>query len=175
MSNAETTVSPRVWIGSLAAYNAGQLVGEWVDATDLEAMEAVAAKLPGEEYALMDREGFGGLIDEYTALDTVAAIAEALEEHGEAFRLYVENEGYSLGPEDVQSCVGDFEEAYVGERDSFREYAEEFVSEVGWGGLEQIPDELWGYLDFEMIARDLEHDHWSAPADGAGVHIFRSI
>jgi hypothetical protein len=26
-----TTETPRVWIGCLASYNAGRLIGEWVD------------------------------------------------------------------------------------------------------------------------------------------------
>lgn len=163
----EEPETPRVWIGSLSAYNAGNLVGEWVDATDLEAMEAVAAKLPGEEIALMDREGFGNLIDEYTALETVAAIAEALVEHGDAFRFYCENEPCRI-ENDIQALVGEFEKAYCGTWGSLRDYAENLAEELG-----AIPeDSAWplNCIDWEQAARELPMDYWER-----GGHVFRSV
>lgn len=173
MSASETTVDPKVWIGSLSAYNAGNLVGEWVDATDLKAMEEVAAELPGEEFALFDREGFGDLIGEYTPLETVAKIATALEEHGEPFRLYVENQGYSLGPEDVDSCVGDFEEAYQGEWGGLMtspmvDFAQNLAEDIG--AIDE--DAAWpnNCIDWERAARELEGDYWEQ-----GGHVFRSV
>jgi glutamine synthetase len=82
-----TTETPRVWIGCLASYNAGRLIGEWVDATDIDEMnecrdrvaaQAVeAAKQAGEypvyfgdpeEFFLADHEGFGFNIGEYPEL-----------------------------------------------------------------------------------------------------------
>jgi hypothetical protein len=32
------TTTPRVWIGCLASYNAGRLIGEWCEATDVDVM-----------------------------------------------------------------------------------------------------------------------------------------
>lgn len=158
-----STETPRVWIGSLAAYNAGDLVGEWVDADDLEAMEAVAAKLPGEEIALMDREGFGELIGEYTQLETVAELGAALVEHGEALRFYLENAGYSDG-DDVP--VGEFEDAYCGHYDGEgREYAEELAAEVGTAELDRWPTTC---IDWDRAWRELTFDgYWER-----GGHIF---
>lgn len=168
MNAQETTDTPRVWIGSLSAYNAGKLIGQWVDADDLEAMEAVAAKLPGEEFALMDREGFGDLIGEYTPLETVAKLAELLAEHGEAFRLFCDNEG--LSESDAVDAVGSFEESYRGDWSSSwnpgRDYAEQTAEELGC-----LPDgRQWplNHIDWDAAWRELSMDgYWEQ--DG---HIF---
>lgn len=159
MTNITTT--PRVWIGCLAAYNAGHLHGEWTDATDADELREVAERViktsPAdfpEEIFLADNEGFGGLIGEYESLDRVAALGEAIEEHGEPFIAFV-NLGTLAADADVDELVEGFTESYRGEFDSEEAFAEQTVSELGWGGLEQIPDELFSYLDFEKIARDL--------------------
>lgn len=56
-----TTVNPRVWIGCLACYNAGSLVGKWYDAEN--AGEVTPGDLHGhpsshEELWVFDLEGF---------------------------------------------------------------------------------------------------------------------
>src|SRR3954463_11580572 len=76
-TDMNTTETPRVWIACLASYNAGRLVGEWVDATDIdyfnEAVERIkvaavkAARADGEsalyfpvpeEFAIHDYNNF---------------------------------------------------------------------------------------------------------------------
>ena len=179
MSEAETTTTPRVWIGCLQSYNAGRLIGEWVDATDLdemlEAQEHVkalaisAAKEAGdwpvyfhepEEFFLADNEGFGNAIGEYTPLDKVAELGAAIEEHGAAFLAYLGGFGRDDIPTDPAEMVTDFQDRYAGEWESDEDYARELVDAIGWkfeAGSAEL-DAISPYLDWEMIARELMMD-----------------
>lgn len=88
----------RIYVASLSDYNAGRLIGRWIDVdpdaeTMAEAVEAMlrdadlAYPLPygqtREETAIHDTDGpigaFG--VTEYTSLSTIAAVAEACEGH----------------------------------------------------------------------------------------------
>lgn len=61
-----------------------------------------------------------------------------------AFLGYFGTNGWSLS---------DFENAYRGEADSEKEYAERFIDDVGY--LDEMPEHLRGYFDYEAFARDL--------------------
>ena len=197
-----TTTTARVAITCLASYNAGRLIYEWVDATDIDeleegrkrvAAEAVrAAKAAGEypvyfgepeEFFLSDHEGFGNAIGEYTPFARVAALGAAIEEHGEAFLAYLTIADGS-DSEDADDLVSAFQDKYVGEAESEADYARDYVSEVGWGGIPAGEmelstgwstvklnpiEELSSYLDWEMIAREVFMDH--SFVDG---YVFRS-
>jgi len=149
---------PRVWIGSLAAYNAGRLIGEWVDATDEDVLDRAAKRVlaegGGEEIALMDREGFGNTIGEYTQLSKVAEIGAAIEEHGEPLVLYAANQGWCEGDGDgdVHSLVQDFQDHYIGSGwESLRAYAEEDFHEMF-----EVPDSVAPYIDYDAYANTLD-------------------
>ena len=94
---------PRVWIGCLACYNAGRLVGKWVDAieagdktpadihdnaTTLLSLESRDGGSPHEELWCMDHENFGGLLTGECSPMTAQEIAEVIE------KLYEEMPGY---------------------------------------------------------------------------------
>ena len=197
------TTTARVAITCLASYNAGRLIYEWVDATDVDELEECrqrvaaaaveAAKAAGEypvyfgepeEFFLSDYEGFGNAIGEYTPFARVAALGAAIEEHGEAFLAYLTIADGS-DSEDADDLVASFQDAYVGEYDSEKDYAESFVSECGWGGVPagelefggsmwppvkiNVLESLESYLDYDMIARELFMEH--SFEDG---HVFRS-
>ncbi len=153
----KTATTPAIWIGSLHAYNCGSLIGEWTEAADLdqlqEAADRVVKRGGGEEFALMDFEGFGGMIGEYTPLDRVAAIAAAIEEHGEALIHYATYQGF--GDEvDVSELVEDFEDAHSGSGyESLEEYAEERFEDFF-----TVPEELVPFIDYGAFANSLESD-----------------
>lgn len=70
-----------------------------------------------------------------------------------------------------------FEEAYAGEWDSEREFAE---SEDGGAVclFDDLPKDsiVERYFDWEMWTRDLFiSDYWSAPSPGYGVYVFRNV
>lgn len=181
-----TTTTPRVWIGCLAAYNSGDLHGKWVDASDLDELERGRVEVirtspvwkrgeHAEEHAVMDYDGFGDLpaaLGEWPDFKTLAATAQGIEQNGAAFIAYIETCEPTL---DADIADG-FEDAYRGEWDSERDYAEEEIGELGFAGVEQIPDSLLSYLDMEKIVRDIfrhgtlrSHDN----PDG-GVYVFET-
>lgn len=153
--------TPRIYLANLAAYNAGRLAGEWVDATDLGELEAAAGRIRGD-WAIHDQDGFGPVrLDEHETLEHVAELAAGIDEHGAPFAAYVAA-GYE---------PADFEEAYAGEWSTLAEFAEDLLEDIG--DLGQIPERLRGYFDFAKYARDLERggDVFTEPAPG-GVYVY---
>jgi antirestriction protein len=179
-----TTSTPKVWIGCLSAYNSGHLHGKWVEASDPEEIERARAEVirtspvwkrgeHAEEHAVMDYDGFGELpstLGEWPDFQTLAAIAQGIEQHGAAFIGYIETCEPTLDA-DVADGFGD---AYRGGWDSERDYAEEEIGELGFAGVEQIPDSLLPYLDMEMIVRDIfRHGSMCSHENPAGgIYVF---
>lgn len=146
------TDTPKVWIACLASYNAGRLVGEWADATDIDEMyeardrvakaavkEAKEAKEypvyfgEPEEFAIHDYDNFGSLastLGEYPSWEKVAKIGAMIEEHGAPMLAWLETLDEV---DDVEE--GDFEQHFRGEWDSEEAYAMEEVLELGLGGV----------------------------------------
>ncbi len=161
-------ITPRVYIACLASYNSGILHGKWVDADEIhEGIQEVLESSPtpgAEEWAIHDHEGFGQAVDsEWPDIEELAELSAAIVEHGEAFRLYAENCGGS-------ATVDGFEEAYCGEWDSEKDYAENLMDD-----LYEIPDYLQGYIDYEAFARELfMGDYWSATDSNYQLHVFRN-
>lgn len=179
-----TKTEIRIYVASLSDYNNGILHGEWIDATQSaeEIQEAVTAMLanspsakeygtPAEEWAIHDYEGFGKIkISEYESFETVAALAEAIEEHGEIFADFYSE---CASGTTVDSAVSDFQDRYRGKYRSIEEYAEEFIDECYSGSLKNIPDFIKYHIDYEGIGRDLElgGDISTIELDGK-IHVF---
>lgn len=151
----------RIYVACLASYNSGDLFGTWInvdgkDADDLERdVWAMLAKSPAntedqdaEEWAIHDHEGFPeGAVGEFTGLETVATLAEALNEHGKALELILRYYG------DLEEALEHLEDgAYQGEYDSLEDWAEQFLEDTG--ALQDVPENLRNYIDFEAYARD---------------------
>ena len=173
-----TTTTPKVWIGCLAAYNAGCLHGEWVDATDAdeleEAKDRILASSPepmAEEWFIADTDGFGhGLVGEYSPFEEVAKIGAAIEEHDGAFLAYAEV------CDDVDTAIDTFEEAYRGQWDSEQAYIYQYVDDICL--FDGIPDDhpAVTYFDWEYYTREqFRHGDLTAVRSGApdyGVYVF---
>ena len=121
-----TDFDPEVWVGCMACYNGGNLIGEWVDATEAADLPETAdvfancrARLH-EEFWCYDHQGFEGLLDGECSPSEAQAIAEAandIEDYFpiEAVAAYCSNHGVSLAPGSKYEFVqSDFEEAYNG-------------------------------------------------------------
>lgn len=89
----KTAPAPAVWMGCLAAYNAGILHGEWIELDADENAEILEARVreilatspepAAEEWHLCDAEHFGGWTpDRYESLETIARVADAIARHG---------------------------------------------------------------------------------------------
>jgi antirestriction protein len=197
MTTSEAT--PQAWVGCLACYNAGHLVGEWIDGAEAGDPAAWAAaglnlgcvdtvhgpccgRCGGDEWWIFDHEGYGGLIEECSPAEaqTIAEVLDDLREPAEAFAAFIDHYGRPV-PTDWGELVEGFEEAYAGEWDSERDYAEEFADDVY--GLRRMASRADGvseivarYFDYEAFARDLfMGDVYSAPEPGGGIYVFRRL
>ncbi|KKL79783.1 hypothetical protein LCGC14_2011310 [marine sediment metagenome] len=164
-----TTVELRIYVACLASYNAGKLHGEWIDANQSaeEIGEEVATMLKespepnAEEWAIHDYEGFGDLmLSEHESFETIASIAERVEKHGEPWLAYVGEVGLMYADE--------FEDAYCGEWDSFKDYVEEAAR-----SCHTIPEWLDYYIDWEGMAEAWRQDYLTSDTDKSTVYVFR--
>lgn len=157
----ESRTSPRIYVASLADYNAGRLHGAWIDATqDPEEIHAKIASMLrqspepiAEEWALHDYEGFCGLpLSEHESVDRVSKIARGIATHGAAFAAWI-----SICDREEES-IDRFEDCYLGGFPSRETYAEETVDDLGYQQMidEAIPDYLAPYV--RLAAAALIHD-----------------
>lgn len=177
-SATRTPTTPRVYIASLADYNAGRLLGHWMDANqdpeDLHkqilALLAESTELVAEEWAIHDYEGFGTWEPrEYESMDTVSAVARGITEHGEVFGALVSHLGT------VEEANRYMDGAYCGAWDSVADYAASLVDDVYAGELRELPNFIRSRIDYEGIGDDLEMggDIFTVSCGGA-VHVFSS-
>lgn len=173
--------TPRVWIGSLADYNNGQLHGDWVEAAiETDELEAAAQAIlassqePGaEEWAIFDYEGFGDWrVGEYESLAMAARVARGIAEHGLAFAAWADLAG------DDPERLDAFTDAYLGEYDTAEAWADEVMDDLGIQRRldDAVPGDIARYvrLDTEQWARDawLGGDITVVAAPGGRVWIF---
>lgn len=168
--------SPHIYVASLSDYNDGRLHGSWIDASqsadDLyAAVQSMLERSPtggAEEYAVHDYEGFGPWrLSEYESIETIAAVASGIAEHGPAFAHYVALRGTE------EDTLSEFEDHYLGHYESAEVYAEELLDDLGISI--QVPPELEPYvrLDVAAYARDLELGGDIEVSEGDdGVYLF---
>lgn len=148
----------RVYVACLASYNEGTLYGEWLDLADYsskdEIMTAIGemlAKSPtagAEEWAVFDYDGvpaaFAGT--EYPDFDGLIRLQEIAADHDEDV---IEAAGeISSGIEELESTLEGFAGCYDSEDDFGAEQWEEM------GLIDQIPEALRYYIDYEAWTRD---------------------
>jgi antirestriction protein len=69
---------------------------------------------------------------------------------------------------DVDDCLERFEEAYAGEWDTFREFAEQLAEDIG------MTEGAGNYFDYDAWARDLIHDYDALATSAGTVFIYLS-
>lgn len=154
--------TPRIYVASLADYNAGRLHGRWIDAdqdaeaihADITAMLAESREPIAEEWVIHDYENFGGLgLHEYESIDAVAEVACLLEEHGGVFGAVVDHFGGLSHIDEAKRCM---EEGYRGAFRSLEDFAYDFVEDCYGDSLKALPEFIRGHLDYEGMGRDME-------------------
>lgn len=174
------TLPPRIYVADLAAYNAGELHGEWVELTETSTVEDVRAAIAAmlerspvlpdvvpEEYAIHDYEGLHGYeMDEYEHLETVVKVGAFVAEHGELGALLINHS------DDVDDAAHALEERYAGAGDSLRDWIEDYLDDTGQ--LDEMPERWHAYIDFERYANDLElgGDIFTVSTSDGLVHVF---
>ena len=144
----------RVYVGTYAKYNDGNLFGKGLDLEDYsdsnefyEACADLHADEEDPELMFQDWEGIpDGMMSECSVDPKCWDLIEAYDEFGEE-----EVHAYC-------ACFGewnesDFEARYRGEFSSWESMAEEFLEETGQ--LNEIPESLRYYFDYEKYARDV--------------------
>ncbi|MBP7052158.1 MAG: antirestriction protein ArdA [Phycisphaerae bacterium] len=154
--------TPRIYVASLADYNAGRLHGRWIDADqpievirdEIAAMLAESKEPIAEEYAIHDCEFFGSLsLSEYEDIECVAQVAFEITQHGPVFASLV---SYLGGVSEVEEARRYMEEGYRGEWDSLTDYAQELTEDCYGHVLKDLPDFIKYNIDYESIAHDME-------------------
>lgn len=166
-------LKPMIYVACLAAYNAGHLHGEWLDAArepaeiheDIRGILDSSPVVSGGDFAIHDYEDFGAInISEYYGITEVSHLALLIDEHGDAFAAYASHVGIEYATEES------FKDAYHGHWESEQAYAEHLFDEVY---ANEVPEHLRFYIDYEAFARDIFIDgHYSVNASDSGVHIF---
>lgn len=95
-------------------------------------------------------------------LDEIQEIAELLEKYGYAAAVHLAENG--LDADDTFFAMRD---TYRGYWHSFKKYAESFADDV-----EDIPDHLQSYINWDRYADDLEADYHVLEDPRGGVHVW---
>jgi antirestriction protein len=163
---------PKIYVACIAAYNAGKLHGEWIDAAqdadDLEAaiqeMLKVSPIPNAEEWRIDDSEGFHGL-EPPTNLEELSELAYTIEEHGEVYALWAGHVGLEY------ATAEGFTDKFIGSYENLAEYAETMLEE-----LNELPADLRIYFDFQRFGEDLDRGgDITAIESGRQVHVFNPL
>lgn len=175
-----TTTDMRVWVGCLGCYNAGALVGEWVDGIEAGGFEPhdglrnagidrpACGRAKADEPWCLDLEGFEGFIGGECSPMEAQRVAEAVEDLDDderaAFGAWIGN-----GSGDIDG-LDSFRDDYLGKWSSEKDYAQEYADSMGANEVEQH----WPYtcVDWDHATRELFMDLWSAPAPDGDVFVF---
>ena len=145
----------RIYVANLTEYNAGNLVGRWIDLPCDNLGKKIKTLLgKDEEHAIHDYEADMS-ISEHDDPFKLNELAEKLEDLPEYDRpkvkILVDYYGFShteaLDKVDELDFYPDM---------TMRQLAEHFIDE---GLLGEIPEHIRNYIDVDAYARDLQHDY----------------
>ncbi len=202
-----TDTAPRIYVASLSDYNAGNLLGTWIDIdqdadainAEIQTMLKTSRIAPAEEWAIHDFELPSGIkIEEYTSIDRVAAIGQAIDQasDSEAFGAwYAVTDTADIEADDADDLLTKFQEAYEGKADTFKDWIVSNDRDVL--GIEQLTafikgaetseyfpgkdknpfsdlfEKLTYVIDWDMVARDHEADYTTHRVNGT-VYVFNN-
>lgn len=161
----------KAWIGNLAAYNNGHLIGEWVSiGHDPKDTAREIARICGDvEHYVADYEGCSraliAKLGEYAGAEQLAAAAELMRAMKDAtpdavdvddmLDCYLDAEGYGKTLEALADDADEWvRDNFLGVFDTLTHWAESYAEDTGM--LDGIPDAIARYFDFESFGRDAE-------------------
>jgi antirestriction protein len=158
----------RIWLGDLGAYNAGSLVGEWLslpmDAEELAAKVAKYSHDGTQDYFIADWEypsAFNNLVSEHS---NPIALNETAERLAELSKYDLARVGYLVSAgQDVSDALDNYEDVTFYEGQSLKDVAYQLVDDGLFG---DIPKDIASYIDYDAIARDLQHDGYDETPTG---------
>ena len=163
-----------IYVASLSDYNAGRLVGAWIECegkdeedlrAEITAMLATSQESVAEEWAIHDHEGFGSLdIGEYTPMSEVAEMCELIEDHEDVAMAAA---SWLVGLDEIREAC---EDKYHGCFDSLENWAYDLCQDMGY--MDELPSLIECHIDFESIARDLTMSDYHAVRMDGNYYIF---
>ena len=168
--NSHDTVEPRIYVGTYAKYNEGDLTGEWFELSDYEDRETfytACAELHKDEedpeFMFQDWENIpDSMIRESWISEEVFELAgESLsdEEYEALFEWLDDGNDYDLSA---------FRDAWQGRHESETDYAEHLADELGYFRMMENAGLQASYFDVEAFSDDLFcGDYWMS--DGGNV------
>ena len=153
----------RIWLGDLGAYNEGRLVGEWLslpmDAEELATKVSKYSHEGTQDYFIADWEypsTFTNLVTETTNPIALNEMVERLSVLSMKPDYDLARVGYLVANgHDLSDALDNYEDVTFYEGCSLKDVAEQFVDDGLFG---DIPKSLVNYIDYEAIARDMQHD-----------------
>ena len=144
---------------SLDAYVGGSIVGKWIDPSNFEEFEEFEKEIQkvtrnAEEVMIADTNGAD--LGEYPNLPDYFEFCNACEASDIDTDILIEfaNDRREFNADIVKQA----EDSYIGEYDSFQDYADQSADEQMACCGEGVPQFLMNYFDYESYARDLEYD-----------------
>lgn len=187
--------TPAVWIGCVGCYNAGHLVGEWVDIDEARTYADMDdwVKLVGktiswrralslheaeqhEELWCFDTERLGDLIKGEGSPSHAAEVWELVkdfdEDQRQALGAWASNHSESIDTESIPR----FEDQYCGRWGSEADYAQDFIYETqDRDGAVDFTTWPFNCIDWDEAAEELfGSDYESYPASGGDVFVVRT-
>ena len=154
----------KIYLTNLGKYNEGYLIGEWVELpVSDEELEEVKKRIGinkyYEEWFITDYESDidGVEVNEYSNIDTLNELAEKLEElSNDEWKLDIVSacmsEGYSL-----DDSIEKIDDCYIWfDCSDMEDVARQYVETCGL--LDEIPEHLQNYFDFESFGRDMSFE-----------------
>lgn len=152
-----STDTPRVYVGTYAKYNDGNLFGKWLDLNDyadhdafIEACHKLHEDEQDPELMFQDFEGFPRAFYSESSIKPELwdwlDLADSDRELLAAYQDGVDSDG------DIEAA----REAFMGTADSAEDFAAQWLEETG--ALESIPENLRNYFDYKAYARDMGFD-----------------
>lgn len=165
----------RVYVGTYAKYNDGNLYGAWLDLEDYDYEEFIEAckELHKDEHdpelMFQDYEGFP---DEYYNESSINPEVwdwlELDDSERDLVDSYLKGFGRCHG-DSLKDVLRRAWDAYLGEYSSFEDFVEEYIDDVGL--LDSIPENLQRYFNVKAYARDVQYDYTIVEVEG-GVRVF---
>ncbi|NWC63987.1 antirestriction protein ArdA [Cedecea sp. P7760] len=147
--------TPAVYVGTYHKYNCGSIFGKWMKLTDFDGQddfeEACRQLHKGEadpEFMFQDCEGIPSRFYSESSINWhfIEGYKQAVDEgQSDAFLAWADYSGRC----DYAEFIG----AYYSEADSEEDFAMSQVDDQGL--LDQVPEPLRSYFDYEAYARDL--------------------
>jgi antirestriction protein len=166
---SKTSTCAAVYVGTYAKYNQGSIAGAWLNLEDysdkdtfISACEELHADEADPELMFQDWENIPeGMISECHIDQDVFSWLDLDEEERALLALYRSNV-------DSSGSMDDARDAYCGHVDTKEIYAEEMFTDCY-----NVPKELERYIDWGLVARDLEFDGYTFAFSNGGYVVFR--